>query len=66
MQEEEKEKSMEEVLDLMTKEEEQQINSKQKSVSPAYREESLDNIDLESRLTIEVTGPRWHQENIIY
>ena len=57
---------MEEVLDLMTKEEEQQDNSKQKFVSPAYREESLDNIDLESRLTIEVTGPRWHQDNIIY
>ena len=50
----------------MTSEEEPHGHSSQKDVAQVYRQESLENIDLESRLQIEVTGPRWHQENVIY
>ena len=28
--------------------------------------EPLENIDLESKLSVDVTGPRWHQDNVIY
>jgi len=36
------------------------------ALQPVARQESLESVDLESKLKIEVSGLRWHQDNVIY
>jgi len=51
---------METVLDQIAKDDEEYKMVGSPLVSAAPRQESLENVDLESKLSIEVSGPRWH------